>query len=107
MINKELLMDRMTENLPVLRKKLKLSQEMLAQIIGSSRYTVMLMELRKRNMTWNTFLSLVLLFDKNPDTSLLLKALDIYTSELDSYLKLEFTKEQLLRKEVMLEEYSK
>ncbi len=84
---KDILLDKMTENLPVLRKKLKFSQESLANFIGSSRYTVMLIENKKRRMTWNTFLSLVLLFDKNEETSLLLKALDIYTDELDGMLK--------------------
>lgn len=86
---RETLIDNMTENLPVLRKKLKLSQEGLAQIIGTSRYTVMLIETKKRRMTWNTFLSLVLLFEKNQDTSVLLRVLDIYTEQLDAYLRLE------------------
>jgi DNA-binding XRE family transcriptional regulator len=86
---REQLIDNMTENLPVLRKKLKLSQEGLAQIIGTSRYTVMLIETRKRRMTWNTFLSLVLLFDKNADTSVLIRVLEIYTEQLDAYLRLE------------------
>ena len=31
---RDILIDRMTENLPVLRKKLKLSQDKLAQFIG-------------------------------------------------------------------------
>ncbi len=84
---REILIEKMTENLPVLRKKLKLSQEKLATFIGSSRYTVMQMETRKRRMTWNTFLSLVLLFDKNEETAVLLRALGIYTDELDSMLK--------------------
>ena len=84
---RELLIDKMTENLPVLRKKLKLSQETLANLIGSSRHTIMLMESGKRRMTWNTFLSLVLLFDKNEDTAMLLKALGIYTNELDDTLR--------------------
>ncbi len=86
---RETLIDNMTENLPVLRKKLKLSQEGLAKIIGTSRYTVMLIETKKRRMTWNTFLSLVLLFEKNQDTSVLLRVLDIYTEQLDAYLRLE------------------
>ena len=80
METRELLIERMVENLPVLRRKLKLSQETLAQIIGSSRYTVMLIETKKRKLTWNTFLSLVLLFDKNEDTAVLLRALGIYFS---------------------------
>lgn len=84
---REILIDKMTENLPVLRKKLKLSQENLAKFIGSSRYTVMLIETKKRKMTWNTFLALVLLFDKNEDTAVLLRALEIYTDELDNMIK--------------------
>ena len=84
---REILVDRMTENLPVLRKKLKLSQEQLASFIGSSRHTVMQIETKKRRMTWNTFLSLVLLFDKNEETAVLLQALEIYTPELDNMLK--------------------
>lgn len=84
---REILIDKMTENLPVLRKKLKLSQEKLAKFIGSSRYTVMLIETKKRRMTWNTFLSLVLLFDKNEETAVLLKALEIYTEDLDKMIK--------------------
>ena len=87
METREVLIDRMVENLPVLRRKLKLSQETLAQIIGSSRYTVMLIETKKRRLTWNTFLSLVLLFEKNEDTAVLLRALGLYTDELDAYFK--------------------
>lgn len=84
---RDVLIEKMTENLPVLRKKLKLSQENLAKFIGSSRYTVMLIETKKRRMTWNKFLSLVLLFDKNEETAILLRALEIYTDELDNMLK--------------------
>lgn len=84
---REILIDKMTDNLPVLRKKLKLSQEKLAEFIGSSRYTIMLIENNKRKMTWNTFLALVLLFEKNEETAVLLRALEIYTEELDKMIK--------------------
>lgn len=84
--NREILVDKMVDNLPVLRKKLKLSQEGLANFIGSSRNTVMLIENRKRPMTWNTFLSLVLLFEKNEETRVLLRALGIYTEELEDMI---------------------
>ncbi len=83
---REKLIDNMTENLPVLRKKLKLTQEGLAQIIGSSRHSIMQIEAKKRKMTWSTFLSLVFLFDKNEDTALLIRALNIYTAELDGII---------------------
>ena len=39
--NREQLINKMADNLPVLRKKLKLSQDDLAQLIGRSRFTVM------------------------------------------------------------------
>lgn len=86
---REILTERMAENLPVLRKKLKLSQEGLADIIGSSRYTVMLIETKKRKMTWSTYMALVLLFDRNPDTKMLLNAFNITTDELEAYLRRE------------------
>lgn len=76
----------MAENLPVLRKKLKLTQEELTDIIGSSRHTVMLIESGKRRMTWNTFLSLVLLFEKNESTAVLLRTFEIYTKDLENTL---------------------
>ena len=38
-------------------------------------------------MTWNTFLSLVLLFIKNKETNKLLGVLEIYTDELNDFLK--------------------
>ena len=83
---KRILIDRMTENLPVLRKKLKLSQAALAECVGTSRHTVMQMENKKRPMTWSTFLSLVLVFEKNEETARLMRALEIYTDELDGML---------------------
>ena len=85
--NRKVLIDRMTDNLPVLRKKLKLSQEALGDRIGASRYTVMLLETKKRRMTWGTFLSLLLIFEKNEETEVLLRALRIYTDELDEMIK--------------------
>ena len=85
--NRDLLVERMTDNLPVLRKKLNLSQEGLAHLLGSSRFTITEIETEKRKMTWTTFLSLILLFDKNEGTAVLLRALDIYTDELDAGLK--------------------
>ena len=85
--NRELLIERMADNLPVLRKKLKMTQEDLGDVIGMSRYTVMLIETKKRKLTWNNFLALMLLFEKNENTKVLVRALDIYTDGLDLYLK--------------------
>ena len=64
MLNKAMYIENMTENLPALRAKLGLTQEDAAEKIGVSRVTIAMIETRKREMTWNTFLSLVHLFSE-------------------------------------------
>ncbi len=76
----------MTDNLPMLRRCLDLTQEELADKIGVSRSTIISIENRKREMTWNTFLSLMLLFTKNEGTNKLLNVLEIYTDEFHSFI---------------------
>ena len=75
----------MTDNLPMLRTRLGMTQEELADKIGVSRSTVISIENKKRDMTWNTFLSLMLLFTKNEATNILLNVLDIYTEEFNEF----------------------
>ncbi|MBQ2910989.1 MAG: helix-turn-helix transcriptional regulator [Clostridia bacterium] len=87
-IDKDTLIKNMTENLPMLRTKLGLTQEELAAKIGISRSTVVSIETKKRDMTWNTFLSLILLFTKNENTNKLLNVLEIYTDELNDFIKI-------------------
>lgn len=86
-LDKEALIQRMTDNLPMLRTRLGLTQEDLADKIGLSRSTVVAIENRKREMTWNTFLSLMLLFIKNEITNKLLTALDIYTDDFHDFIR--------------------
>lgn len=86
-LDKDKLIQSMTENLPMLRTRLGLTQEDLADKIGLSRSTVVAIENRKREMTWNTFLSLVLLFIKNETTNKLLTALEIYTDDFHDFIK--------------------
>ncbi len=85
-INKEKLIKNMTDNLPMLRRCLDLTQEELADKIGVSRSTVISIENKKREMTWNTFLSLMLLFTKNEGTNKLLNVLEIYTDEFHDFI---------------------
>ena len=87
-INKDELIKNMTENLPVLRAKLDITQEDLAEKIGISRSTIVSIENKKREMTWNTFLSLILVFTKNEDTNKLLNVMEIYTDELHDFIKI-------------------
>lgn len=85
-MEREEYMNKMADNLPTLRTKLSMTQEDLAKLIGVSRSTVIMFEKKQRQMTWNTFLSLILVFSKNNETNILLKALGIYTEELESIL---------------------
>lgn len=85
-INKAELIERMADNLPMLRTKLGFTQEAIAGMIGVSRHTVISMENKKRPMTWNTFLSLILVFSGNSDTLMLMKVMGIYTEELQEFL---------------------
>lgn len=85
-INKKELIERMADNLPMLRTKLGFTQEEIASMIGVSRHTVISMENKKRPMTWNTFLSLILVFSGNADTKMLMQVMGIFTEELEEFL---------------------
>lgn len=67
-IDKERLIDILTEELPVLRAKIGLSQDDLSGIIGISRQTYSSIETKERRMSWNTYLSLILVFENNEKT---------------------------------------
>ena len=81
------LIENMASNLPTLRKKMDISQEGLATLIGVSRSTLATIESKKKTMTWNMFLSLVLIFTKNEETDKLLNVMKIYTDDLNDYIK--------------------
>lgn len=86
-LDKVKLIKNMTENLPMLRKRLELTQEEIADKIGVSRSTVIAIENNKREMTWNTFLSLMLLFSKNESTNKILSILDLNTEEFNEFMR--------------------
>lgn len=76
----------MASNLPTLRKKMEIAQESLATLIGVSRSTIATIESKKKTMTWNMFLPLVLIFTQNEETDKLLNAMEIYTDDLNEYI---------------------
>lgn len=80
---------RLAAELPVLRVKLGLSQGELGEKVGLSRQMIAAIENRRRSMTWNTYLSLILLFLHNEPTAGLLRALGLYTDELIQFLRVE------------------
>ena len=84
---KQAYIDRMVENLPVLRAKLKLTQKDLAELIGVSHYSISGMEKGQRKMTWNTFMSLLPVFAGNEETNQLLQIFGILTDQLEGFLR--------------------
>lgn len=88
-INKKEYTTKMAENLVVLRSKLRLKQTDLANKAGISRQTLMAIENQHRDMSWNTFMSLICIFRENESTNSLLSVFDIYTKELREYLQSE------------------
>ena len=85
---KDVLIERMTENLPVLRKKANLTQSDIAELIGVSKFTILSIEKKQRKMNWNTFLSLMLVFTKNKETDKMLTLFEIYTDEFNDFIKM-------------------
>lgn len=85
-VDKDLLIKKLTNNLPILRAELQISQEELASIIGISRQTYSSIETMKRKMSWSTFLTLVLFFGCNEGTATMLDGMGILSSELNDLL---------------------
>lgn len=88
-IDKEGLIDILTEELPVLRAKIGLSQKDLSEIIGISRQTYSSIETKKRKMSWNTYLSIILVFENNEKTRDLLEAIGAFPKELKNLLNID------------------
>jgi len=86
------LVQNMVHNLPILRKQLNISQNDLADMVGVSRSTITNIESHRQKMTWNMFLSLILVFTKNKETDRLLNVMEIYTDELNDMVKLKINK---------------
>lgn len=85
-IEQEKYIKLMSENLSVLRAKINLSQEELADVLGVTRQTISAVENEQRNMSWPIFLSLILIFLKNKETKRLIILLGIYTKELSDFI---------------------
>lgn len=88
-LDKELLIDTLTDELPALRAKLGLSQDELSNIIGISRQTYSAIETKKRRMSWNTFLSLILLYGYNEKTSAYVNAVGAFPPSLKEVLNID------------------
>lgn len=75
------LIELLTDELPVLRARLRISQDELSRRIGISRQTYSLIETKKQKMTWVTFMALIAFFDNNSKTKSALKDIGLTTDE--------------------------
>ena len=80
---------KLTDSLTMLRAKTGASQAEIAEVIGIARQTYSAIESGRKNMSWNTFMSLILFFKENTKTRDILNILGIYTDELERYIKIE------------------
>lgn len=69
---KEELILTLTAELPVLRARLGISQEVMAKSIGVSRQTYSGIETGARKMSWTIFMAIIAVFDLNEATSVML-----------------------------------
>lgn len=78
--------ERFRNELPVLRAKARVSQELLAEKIGVSRQTYSAFETGKREMSWTFFLALLAFFQNNEQTKQMLGQMDDLESDAISIL---------------------
>jgi len=78
----------LTEELPLLRAKLGISQENLCDIVGISRQTYSGIETKKKKMSWSVFLSLLMLFTNNEKTALIIRIAGAFPDDLKESLNI-------------------
>ena len=64
-IDRDFLIDTLTDELPVLKARIGIKQEELSDILGISRQIYSSIETKKRKMTWNMFIYLLMFFKQN------------------------------------------
>ena len=79
---KDLSMKILQDNLSALRARADITQEELANILGISRQTYYAIESKKKQMSWNTFMTTIFFFHELKSTTEMLKELKIYPIDL-------------------------
>ena len=85
---KQELVEIFRNELPVLRAKARVSQEIIAEKIGISRQTYSALETGKREMTWTIFLALVTFFQSNEQTKPMLDQISGFNEGLLKVMEL-------------------
>lgn len=86
-IDKKMLMEILSAELPALRAKMGCSQAELGELIGVSRQTYSMIETHKKEMAWSVYMSLILVFSSNPKTASLLEFSGAFPAELQMVLQ--------------------
>ena len=76
------LIEKLTPELPLLRTKAGISQEDIANVVGTSRQTYGAIERKTRKMSWNTYLALIWFYDSNRKTHSMLRDMDAFPHKL-------------------------
>ena len=69
-----------------MRAKIGVTQEELSNIIGISRPTYSAIETRKRKMSWNVYLSLLMFFTQNEKTESIIETIGAFPDDLKAVL---------------------
>ena len=80
--------DKLAENLSMLRAKAGVTQGDVAGRIGIARQTYSAIECGRSRMSWNTFMSLIFFFKENKKTKDVIELLGIYDNMLDNFIKM-------------------
>lgn len=79
---KKKFIDALSAELPALRAKVGISQDDLSRLVGVSRQTFGSVERGEREMSWNTYLSLIMFFDYNVATHQMIRDIAAFPEEL-------------------------
>ena len=75
--DRDIYIEKLTDDLPVLRARIHISQGELASSVGISRQTYSLVETGKQKMSWITFMALIAFFSSHKKTKKELIALGL------------------------------
>lgn len=89
-IDRDFLIDTLTDELPVLRARIGIKQEELSDILGISRQTYSAIETKKRKMTWNMFISLLMFFTQNKKTEPVIEMIGAFPDELKNMMNVDY-----------------
>lgn len=81
-LDKDKLIAKLTEELPSLRAKIGITQEELCDIVGISRQTYSSIETKKRKMSWNIYLSLIMFFIHNDKIAPIIEMIGAFPQQL-------------------------